>query len=147
MPTPSVETCIAQLLRDNANVTAIVGARVHIANRPQGDALPAVVVRLNDYGDDPALDVDETHVEPRIAVDSYAASYNAAYLLDQAVREIQTHTGQVVCLAENNVTVYGARDIDAIVAEDTTTDEQAPSDSSDQRTYSRSTLFYVLAHK
>ena len=148
MPTPSVESCIAQLLRDTASVTALVGARVHIANRPQGDSLPSVVVRMTDYGDDPDLDNGETYIEPRIAVDCYAASYNDAYLLDQAVRAALTpHTGEVECLDTDNVTTYGTREIDAIVPEDTTTDDQAPSDSSDQRTYSRSTLFYVLASK
>jgi hypothetical protein len=147
MPTPSVESCIAQLLRNASGVTALVSTRIHIAHRPQGDTLPAVVVRLNDYGDQPNIGVDETQIEPRIAVDCYDDSYDGAYLLDQAVRGIQSHSGSVSCLKADNVTVYGTRTIDAIVAEDTTTDDQAPSDASDQRVYSRSTLFFVLATK
>jgi hypothetical protein len=147
MPTPSVESCIAQLLRDTTNVTTLVSTRINIQHRPQGEALPSIVIRLQEYGDDPSLNVDETQIQPRIAIDSYAATYNGAYLLDQAVREIQSHTGTVSCLDTDNVTVYGTRAVDAIVAEDTTTDAGDPPDSSDQRTYYRSTLFFVLAHK
>jgi len=153
MSSPSVETCIAQLLRNVANIVDLVDTRIHLQNRPQGEALPSIVIRLQEYGDDPDIDNDETHINSRIAVDCYAASYNEAYLLDQMIRGtdadpcLTQHTGTVTCYGADNVTVYGTRNIDAIVAEDTTTDAGDPPDASDQRTYYRSTLFFVLASK
>ena len=152
MPTPAVEACIMQLLRDNAGIVALVGARIHVQHRPQKDALPSIVVRKQEYGEDPTVDADETHVTPRIAVDCYAATYFDAYALDQLVRGtdavpgLEQWTGLVTVKKPDN-TNYGSRVIDVISAEDGTNDASDPPDGSDERTYHFSTLFFVLANK
>lgn len=147
MPTIAIESCFQQLLRDNVDVVFLVSDRIHVAHRPQKDLLPSIVVLLNDYGDDPDIDNDETQTQPRVAVECYAASYYEAADVAQVVRDALTsHTGTVTVL-KPDLSTYGTRGIDAIVPEDETADDTAPSDASDQRTYTRSILFFVLAYK
>jgi hypothetical protein len=78
MPTAHIEQAVQQLLRDNASVVALVSTRIHVGHRPQGDALPSIVVRKMSGGDDHDLDHGESHREPTVAVECYAAYYYKA---------------------------------------------------------------------
>jgi hypothetical protein len=78
------EALIARLLADTG-VAAIAGARVFPGSRPQGAALPAVVLnRISGgplYADDGEVGLEQA----RIQIDCWAESYAAAKLLARAV--------------------------------------------------------------
>jgi hypothetical protein len=78
------EAIIARLLADSG-LAAIVGTRVFPGSRPQGSALPAVVMnRISGgplYADDGEVGLEQA----RIQIDCWAESYGEAKLLARAV--------------------------------------------------------------
>ncbi len=78
------EALIARLLADTG-VAAIAGARVFPGSRPQGAALPAVVLNQISGGPLYADDGEVGLEQARIQIDCWAESYAAAKLLARAV--------------------------------------------------------------
>lgn len=68
---------IARLLA-TAGLTALVSTRINWARRPQGEALPAVVLHRIDGGVDYHTEGPSGLVESRVQVDCWAASYGSA---------------------------------------------------------------------
>jgi hypothetical protein len=76
---------IARLLTTNS-IISLVSTRVYPGSRPQGSALPAIVLnRISGgplYADDGEVGLEQA----RIQVDCWAATYSAAKLLARAVK-------------------------------------------------------------
>lgn len=85
--TANVETAVIDYLLAASAITAIVGTRVHPVSRPQGSALPCVVVtRISGaplYADDGEVGLQDA----RVQVDSWAISYGAAKDLAKTVTD------------------------------------------------------------
>ena len=79
------EALIARLL-GIAAVSGMVGTRVYPGSRPQGSALPAVVLNRISGGPLYADDGEAGLEQARIQVDCWAASYAGAKLLARAVK-------------------------------------------------------------
>jgi hypothetical protein len=80
-----METALRTLLVGDAGVAALIGTRVSWVERPQGSALPAIVltrvstIRQYVHGGQSEL------VESRVQADCWAASYAAAKAVEAAV--------------------------------------------------------------
>jgi uncharacterized protein DUF3168 len=77
------EAIIAKLLADGG-VSGIVGARVFPGSRPQGSALPALVLNRISGGPEYADDGEVGLEQARIQIDCWAATYAGAKLLARA---------------------------------------------------------------
>lgn len=146
MPTPMIETAIAQLLKNISGVTALVGTRVHVGRRPQNDTLPAIVVTLSDSGEDHDIEESEDHQTPQITVDCYADSYSGAKALAILVRTLKSQSGSVTVYGVGNI-AYGSLAIDSIVIDEEAVVNTDPIDSSDEPTHMRSVLLSVICDK
>lgn len=104
------ENLIARLLA-NAGVAAIVGTRVYPGARPQGSALPALV--LNKISGAPVYD-DEGEaglLTARMQIDAWGITYTAAKLLARAVRDcLSGLVGTQGTIAFRNVLIDVERD-------------------------------------
>lgn len=105
------EALIARLLAD-AGVAAIAATRVYPGARPQGSALPALV--LNTISGAPVYD-DQGEAglfSARVQIDSWAATYTAAKLLARAVKNcLSGFVGVQGAIAFRNVLVDVERDL------------------------------------
>lgn len=105
------EALIARLLAD-APVAAIAGTRVYPGARPQGSALPAIVV--NTISGAPVYD-DQGEAglfSARVQVDAWATTYTAAKLLARAVKNcLSGFVGDQGAIAFRNVLVEVERDL------------------------------------
>lgn len=146
MPTPMIETAVAQLLKNMSGITALVGQRVHVGRRPQNDTLPAIVVNLSDSGEDHDIEEAEDHQTPQLAIDCYADSYAGAKELAVQVRTLKSQSGSVTVYGVGNI-AYGSLAIDSIVIEEEATIPADPIDSSDEPTFVRSVLISVICDK
>lgn len=79
------ETLAALLLTDTA-VAAIAGNRVNWSDRPQGSALPAVVLHRVSGGRDYHMAGPSGFVRSRVQADCWALTYKDAVQLSRAVR-------------------------------------------------------------
>ena len=75
----------ALLLADNT-VAGRVATRIDFGTRPQGSALPSIVMNTISDLDDYILAARSGHSEARVQIDCYAHSYGAAKLLSRDVR-------------------------------------------------------------
>jgi len=75
---------IAKLLA-TAGITALVGQRISWSRRPQGEALPAIVLHRIDGAPDYHLTGASGIVESRVQVDCWGASYGSAKAVARAV--------------------------------------------------------------
>lgn len=75
---------IAQLLA-TTGITALVGNRINWARRPQGSALPAIVLHRIDGSPDYHLTGSSGLVESRVQVDCWGLSYGSAKAVARAV--------------------------------------------------------------
>lgn len=86
----TLEEAVVARLRAAAAVTALVGsgntARIYWLVRPQGGALPAVVLTVSSEDRDQHLDGDNDMIETVVQADSWATSQAQASALDAAVR-------------------------------------------------------------
>lgn len=146
MPTPMIETAIAQLLKNNSSITAIVSTRIHVGRRPQNDTLPAIVVIHSDSGEDHDIEEGEDFQQPQLAIDCYSTSYAGAKALATLVRGIATQSGSVSVYGAGNV-LYGSITIDAITIDDEAVVPSDPIDSSDEPTHIRSVMITAIADK
>jgi hypothetical protein len=80
-----MEEGLIQRLLSDGGLAALVGSRVHAGSRPQGSALPAVVLhRIGGgplYADDGEAGLDEA----RVQIDCWGASYGDAKMVARAV--------------------------------------------------------------
>jgi hypothetical protein len=80
---------IAKLLA-TAGVTALVSTRINWSRRPQGSALPAIVLHRIDGAPDYHHAGASGLVQSRVQVDCWAASYGAAKAIARAVETAVT---------------------------------------------------------
>jgi hypothetical protein len=80
---------IAKLLA-TAGVTALVSTRINWSRRPQGSALPAIVLHRIDGSPDYHHAGASGLVQSRVQVDCWAASYGAAKAIARAVETAVT---------------------------------------------------------
>jgi hypothetical protein len=105
-------TGVIQILKAAAGVTAIVGsgdnARIYPLERPQGTAIPAIIVRsLSDEPED-TKDGAATFTNTTIGVYSQASTYGGALALAAAVRTALDRASGT----------YGGEEIDTIFYQD-----------------------------
>lgn len=105
------EALIARLLADGG-VAAIAATRVYPGARPQGSALPALVLNL--ISGAPVYD-DQGEAglfSARVQIDSWGATYTAAKLLARAVKNcLSGFVGTQGAIAFRNVLVEVERDL------------------------------------
>lgn len=105
------ESFIARLLADGP-VAAIVGTRIYPGARPQGSALPAIVI--NNISGSPVYD-DQGEAglfSARMQVDSWGLTYSAAKLLARAVKNcLSGFVGTQGAIDFRNVLVEVERDL------------------------------------
>lgn len=80
---------IAKLLA-SAGVTALVSTRINWTRRPQGEALPAIVLHRIDGAPDVHHGGRSGLVQSRVQVDCWAASYGSAKAIARAVENAVT---------------------------------------------------------
>ena len=80
------EALRAYLLAQNG-VSSVVTDRAYWNMRPQGAALPALVLQVIDRSPAYAMDGNSALAETRVQVDCYGPSYSSAKLLARAVRD------------------------------------------------------------
>jgi hypothetical protein len=80
------EQALRQRLLDDAAVGAIAGARIEWGVRPQGQALPGVVLVLISEPDTQRLDRAQAMVEARVQIDCRATSRAQTVALRKAVK-------------------------------------------------------------
>lgn len=99
-----IETGLYEFLRDAATVNAIVSGRVYPVYLPQSPIYPAITFQRISGPRVRSLTGPSNLAHPRIQVDCWAATYNAAKELADAVRiAIDGYSG-----AMGDHTVYGA---------------------------------------
>lgn len=80
-----MEAALLARLLATAGLTALVSTRINWTRRPQGEALPAVVLHLIDRGPDYHTQGASGLVENRVQVDCWASSYKSAKAVARAV--------------------------------------------------------------
>jgi len=70
----------------NAGLTALVGTRIHANVRPQGGALPAIVLRIISDVTDQAMSGPTNYRQTRVQAECYGPTYAAAYAVRNAIR-------------------------------------------------------------
>ncbi len=80
------EALVAYLLADTG-LSALVGNRVHWVQRPQGGALPCVVLRKISGSRDYHYKVPSGFVDARVQIDCMGLSYLASKQVARAVRD------------------------------------------------------------
>ena len=81
-----MEEALRGYLLATAGVTALVAERVVWGERPQGDALPAIVLNLTGSPDQNAYDGPTGFVGARVQVECWAKTYLAARNVGRLVR-------------------------------------------------------------
>jgi hypothetical protein len=80
-----MEEYLRSILKADSSVVALSGGRVDWGARPQGDALPAVILRLIDGSVGRHLKGPDGLWMGRVQIDCWGASYGAAKGLSRAV--------------------------------------------------------------
>jgi hypothetical protein len=80
-----MEESLIQLLLADSGLSALVSTRVYPGSRPQGSALPAVVLNRISGGPGYADDGETGLTNTRIQIDCWAATYGQAKLVARAV--------------------------------------------------------------
>jgi hypothetical protein len=80
-----MEQSLIQRLLSNSGLSALVSNRVHPGSRPQGSALPAIVLNRISGGPGYADDGETGLTNARIQIDCWAATYRQAKLVARAV--------------------------------------------------------------
>lgn len=82
-----MEAALAAILSADAAVFAIVGARIHPIQRPQGSATPALVMTRTGGGHAYTYAARDGLVESRVQIDAWADRYADAKALARAVTD------------------------------------------------------------
>lgn len=85
-----MEPALLAKLLASSGVTALVGARINWARRPQGEPLPAIVLHRIDGTPDVHHGGPSGLIESRVQVDCWAGSYKAAKQTARAVEAAVT---------------------------------------------------------
>ena len=85
-----MEAALLAKLLASSGVTALVGARINWARRPQGEPLPAIVLHRIDGAPDVHHGGLSGLIESRVQVDCWAGSYKAAKQTARAVEAAVT---------------------------------------------------------
>lgn len=100
------------LIRTDAGVATVAGARVWWAERPQGSALPAAILHVISGGDDYHLRGRIALTETRVQVDCWGDRYLAVDALARAVRErLSGYLGTVGTTRFAGIFLDGDRDM------------------------------------
>lgn len=83
-----MEELIRSLLKGDAGVSALVAGRVNFGTRPQGQALPAIVLNTVSDIEGALIAAPDGLSRARIQVDCYAIDYGPAKLLSRAVKSV-----------------------------------------------------------
>lgn len=82
-----MEEALRTYLLAQSGIFGLVSTRAHWNIRPQGTALPALVLQVIDRSPAYAMDGNSALAETRVQVDCYGPSYSSAKLLARAVRD------------------------------------------------------------
>jgi hypothetical protein len=81
-----MEEALRTYLLAQSGVSSLVSTRAHWNMRPQGSALPALVLAVIDRSPAYAMDGNSALAETRVQVDCYGTTYAQAKTLARAVR-------------------------------------------------------------
>lgn len=80
-----MQVALRTILKNDAGVSALVGSRIYWGDRPQGSALPAIVLNLISDGRGYLMDGADATQQYRVQIDAFGASYASMDALRNAI--------------------------------------------------------------